>query len=87
MPFSHLYKIDQIKTINNDNWHKPQNRYKIRKHQIIKSNKGDKSIMINWLTTWNYRKPITVSNSGSELLDYQVQLTIWAIGQIPVINN
>ncbi len=29
-----------------------------------------------WLTNWNYRKPITISNSGSALINYQIQITI-----------
>ena len=29
-----------------------------------------------WLTGWNYRKPITISNSGSSLTDYQTSITI-----------
>lgn len=29
-----------------------------------------------WLTNWNYRKPITVSNFGSVLSDYQVVTTV-----------
>ena len=29
-----------------------------------------------WLTSWNYRKPITISNAGSTLSDYQVSITV-----------
>lgn len=29
-----------------------------------------------WLTNWNYRKAITISNSGSLLTNYQIQITI-----------
>ncbi len=29
-----------------------------------------------WLTGWNYRKPVTISNSGSTLTDYQILITI-----------
>ncbi len=29
-----------------------------------------------WLTGWNYRKPITISNSGSALTDHQILITI-----------
>ncbi len=29
-----------------------------------------------WLTNWNYRKAVTISNSGSSLTDYQVLITI-----------
>ncbi len=29
-----------------------------------------------WLTGWNYRKPVTISNSGSLLTDYQVSVTV-----------
>lgn len=29
-----------------------------------------------WLTGWNYRKAITISNTGSALSDYQVSITI-----------
>ncbi len=29
-----------------------------------------------WLTGWNYRKPVTISNSGSTLADYQILITI-----------
>ena len=32
--------------------------------------------MTSWLTGWNYRKPITVSNTGSALTDYQVSITV-----------
>ena len=31
---------------------------------------------MSWLTNWNYRKSIAVSNTGSTLTDYQVQITI-----------
>ena len=31
---------------------------------------------MTWLTGWNYRKPITISNSGSALTDYQVSITV-----------
>jgi hypothetical protein len=30
----------------------------------------------NFLEGWNYRKPITISNSGSALTDYQVNVTV-----------
>ena len=29
-----------------------------------------------WLTGWNYRRPITVSNTGSALTDYQILVTV-----------
>src|SRR3972149_7703963 len=29
-----------------------------------------------WLTGWNYRKPITISNTGSSLTDYQILVTV-----------
>lgn len=29
-----------------------------------------------WLTNWHYRKPITITNSGSMLSDYQVVVTV-----------
>ncbi len=29
-----------------------------------------------WLINWNYRKAVTISNTGSSLTDYQVQVTI-----------
>lgn len=31
---------------------------------------------MTWLTNWNYRKPITISNTGSLLSDYQTIVTI-----------
>jgi Domain of unknown function (DUF2341) len=31
---------------------------------------------MSWLTNWNYRKQLTVSNSGSTLTDYQVLFTV-----------
>lgn len=31
---------------------------------------------MTWLTGWNYRKPIVISNSGSSLSNYQVLVTI-----------
>ncbi len=30
----------------------------------------------NWLSGWDYRKPITVSNEGSQLTDYQVKIDV-----------
>ncbi len=36
-----------------------------------------------WLTNWNYRKPITVSNPGSTLSDYQVVTTVDTASLIP----
>ncbi len=36
-----------------------------------------------WLTNWNYRKPITVSNSGSTLPDYQISIIIDTASLIP----
>ncbi len=35
-----------------------------------------------WLTNWNYRKAITISNSGSILTDYQILVTIDTISPI-----
>jgi len=32
--------------------------------------------MSGWISGWNYRKPITISNSGSALTDYQVLVTL-----------
>ncbi len=29
-----------------------------------------------WLTNWNYRRPVTISNTGSALTDYQILVTI-----------
>ena len=31
---------------------------------------------MTWLTNWNYRKPITISNSGSALTDCQINVTV-----------
>ena len=31
---------------------------------------------MSWLTNWNYRKPITISNTGSTLTDHQVLVTV-----------
>ncbi len=31
---------------------------------------------MTWLTNWNYRKPITISNTGSILSNYQVSVTV-----------
>ena len=41
------------------------------KDQIIQ-----KSTIMTWLTNQNYRKAVTISNTGSALSDYQVLITI-----------